>query len=420
MPNKKTGKITIDDPLIVYPYSPVAKPFPVPTITDICEHPLMSVTFPCALLPYVLGALEVWRWEDSFIGTLEERLFAAGMMRDLIGVFAMSARDCDCDPGQVIIRRINPDTGEIEISTDDGVTWQTDPESPYVQATQVAPLSGDDGDIKRCEAANNVVDNMKDVQARWSSYVGVLNNITDLLAAMVIDAALMLFIPVSVVALVPALTVIFAKIIEAAQIILGTTQEAYDLLFTEANWTIARCIIYCNVSPQGTFTDGAIVSIMAQMQQQITNPSPDAGDSMSQMIYAWGRVGTNNAAAIGAGTEGNCDDCTCGDCSNLANWTVVFGTVLEQTPGYIRLASVDNGTGQQSCRLYNWGAAPGSCCGVHYELVSGVATNQAWYACGSSDPVFSVPPPGQCMHDVNVVNVFNDPMVVEFWFTDCP
>jgi len=68
-------------PELLYPYSPVAKPMPVPPVVDVCEGDLVCVQFSCSLVPYVLGLLEVYRYKDSFKGTDEEKTIAVGVMR---------------------------------------------------------------------------------------------------------------------------------------------------------------------------------------------------------------------------------------------------------------------------------------------------------------------------------------------------
>jgi len=52
-------------------------------------------------------------------------------------------------------------------------------------------------------------------------------------------------------------------------------------------------------------------------------------------------------------------------------------------------------------------------------VISGEPTNQAYYVCGSNDPIFSVPPPATCMYDINITNVFGQAMEIEFFFGDC-
>lgn len=303
--------IKLPFPELLYPYSPVAKPMPPPPVQDVCEGDKVCVSFSCSLIPYLLGLLEVYRYKDSFTGTDEEKTIAVGVMRQLMEVLAMA---CCGDDSQVVkIHRINPVTGEIEVSSDDGGTWSTDPQSPYTQAIQQRPLSGTDGDIKRCEAANNVVENMKDLQAQYSNMIDTVTNIQDLLIEMIIAAAGMLFLPLAGALLLDALLPLAGKLIDLGRHLLGLDSAGYDAIFTEGNWTIATCILYCNVQSNGKFTQSGWSLSIAQLKSQLGSSFNDAGANMASMIDFWGLVGLNNAASIGAGAEGNCDDCEC-DC----------------------------------------------------------------------------------------------------------
>jgi hypothetical protein len=333
----KKSTVRLPFPELLYPYSPVAKPMPPPPISNVCEGETVCVSFSCSLVPYILGLLEVYRYKDSFTGTDEEKTIAVGVMRQLMEVFGMAC--CGDDSSVVKLHRINPDTGQLEISTDDGVTWTTDPQSPYVMSTMPKPLSGADGEVKRCEAANNVIEHMKDLQAKYSSYIGVLNDIGELIAAILVEAAGMLFLPLLGSALLTLLLPLAAKVWDTATLLLGTSQSAYDLLFTEENWTLVRCILFCHCQDNGKFTQGGWQAVINQIKSDVTLPDARAGANMAQMIEFWTLVGLNNAAQIGSGEEGNCDDCGCGNACVSADW-VVIGNVVEITSNTITIDAV--------------------------------------------------------------------------------
>jgi len=327
---KKKTVINLPFPELLYPYSPVAKPMPVPPVQDVCEGDRVTVTFSCTLVPYLLGLLELYRYKDSFIGTNEEKTVAVGVFAGLMRELAMSP--CGCDDDKVVIKRINPETGQVEISDDGGVTWETDPQSPYVLATIYKPLSGEDGDVKRCEAANNVIEHLKDIQVDYSNKIGQINSLTDMIAAIIVTAVGMLFLPLAGAALIALLSPLIGKILETARFLMGTSQAAYDALFSEENWTITRCILYCNVSDDGSFTQVGWSKVIVEMKEQMGAGAQDAGANLASMVDVWGPVGLNNAARIGSGAEGNCDDCDCDDvwCYNF-DFTVNDGEWIKET-----------------------------------------------------------------------------------------
>jgi len=410
--------IKIPFPELLFPYSTVAKPMPVPPVQSVCEGDLVCVQFSCSLVPYLLGLLEVYRYKDSFKGTDEEKTIAVGVMRQLMEVLAMSG--CGCDDDKVIIHRINPDTGAYENSEDNGETWETSPDSPYVQATQAVPLGGVDGDAKRCQAANNVIYNMKILQAKYSGMIGTIEDIEKLIIGVLVEGAAMLFLPLIGDVLVALLSPLLLKVIETVQFMFSVTNEQYDALFTDDNWKVLQCILYCNGNGNGKYTDGDIQTIISQTKNQLGAGAQQAGANMASMIDFWSTVGTNNAARIGNGADDTCGDCNCGNCSNLDDWSVIYGTILEQSAGYMRLASTDAGSGNQAVRIANYSGSGSDCCAVTYNIISGVANNQAYYPCGSGTPVFSVPPAETCMYDIGITNVFSAAMEIEFFFLDCP
>lgn len=294
--------------------------------------------------------------------------------------------------------------GVLEVSYDNGATWVTDPSLDSRHSGIISPpLSGDDGAEKACIGATAAVEYIKQ------------NLIDDLATGMTFaelngaGIALAALLGVTGVGLLIAA---FAAAVFLAGV--AATQAA----FTSEVWTDFRCILLCHIEDDASFTADGWEGVKADTLSTFTG-------IVSAVLYNWvnsvGEVGLTNAARSNFAASGDCDDCDpCENCSNLDNWNVQFGTILEQTPGYIRLASADNGVGQQACRINNFGGAGAECCAVTYNIISGVATNQAYLPCGSSTPVFSVPPPDTCMWDINVVNVFFAAMEIEFFFSECP
>jgi len=420
MPNKKHTSIKIRNPLLLHPYSIVYKPFPVPTITDICEGYQFNVWIPCALLPYLLGALESWVWEDSFIGTPDEQKIAVGLFHELQRKIAMASNDCGCEDRPAKLTRINPTTGELEQSSDNGATWVTDPNSPYANATHLPPLTGDNGDNKRCIAANNVIGQLKEIQARWSGWIGVLTGITDLMAQLVIEVLMLLFMPEGNEGITEAIARILGKVYDAAKEMTNTTQAAYDAMFTQQIWDNALCIVLCEVQPDGTFTDAGYARIKSRFDNELNVPPASAGSSLRCMMDAMGLVGLNNAATLHNQSQAPCDDCSCANCSNLDHWQVVYGTISLQEPGHLRIQSGDAGGGNTACRIANYhGGATPECCFVTYDFNSSPINTAGYYDCTSQSFVNGLPPGGVCSYDIGVTNLFGQPMTIDFYFSDC-
>jgi len=412
MPTKKASAIKIPFPELLFPYSPVAKPMPPPPIQDVCEGDLLCVSFSCALVPYLLGLLEVYRYKDSFTGTDEEKTIAVGVMRQLMEVLAMSGCGCNDPIGIAIIHRINPETGQLEASSDGGETWFPDPQSPYAQATQAPPLGGDDGDEKRCIAANNVISQMMILQESYSDMIGTIDDLSTLIANVVVQAAAVLFLPILGNALVAFLQPIMYKMFQQLQWMLGVTSEQYDDLFTEENWDTLKCILYCNCGSDGRFTDANIHAIINQTRAQLGSGVQDAGANMAAMIDFWSTVGTNNAATIAGNEEEDCDDCDCvshcGDADSFSAGTVNSVTENEDGTTTFNVSSVDSGDGTQ---YVAWGnrTEPGSpCCKfVFTDLAEGSFLGTAYQGCGSSEELLDALGAGFCVHYFHIYKNFD-------------
>jgi hypothetical protein len=421
MPTKKQANINIPDPLLVRPYSIVTKPFPVPTITDICEGNQFRVLLPCALTPYILGALESWVWSDSFEGTPQEQEIAVGLFRDLQGVIAMASRNCDCDPDQIIRHRINPETGEVEQSTDDGATWTTDPQSPYVLATVVSPLPGADSPDKQCQAANNVIEEMQRLVEVYAGYIGVINGLADLMSAILVEVATMLFIAVGAGQLGDVLTPLLSKVFDTARMLSNTSVEAWNALFTENNWNTARCILVCNGHENGRYSQNDWQNIRDDLLAQLGSGAQSCGRALESMVWFWELTGLNNAASTGSNATTNCDDCACGDCSNLDNWQIVYGNVIFQEPGHLTINSGDAGSGNVAVRIANYSQGlSGGCCTITYDTHSAGIQNMARYECGSPDAIPGLIPQSTCGYDFAWTNIFGEGFTIDIYFVDCP
>jgi hypothetical protein len=71
------------NPLAVPVWSPVYEPFPVPALANADDEPTYCAVFSKALLPYILGALEIWTYTDAFVGTEQEKKDAVALFREL-------------------------------------------------------------------------------------------------------------------------------------------------------------------------------------------------------------------------------------------------------------------------------------------------------------------------------------------------
>ncbi len=354
----------------------------------------------------IMAFIEYTAWKTRYIateteidGNLIER-WSGNLARKLMG---------GCCPDNDLHRFT--EGGVYQSSSDGGETWIDDPEDdPRNDYIQAPPLPGEPSDGKRCAAADNVRDLFEQYRDNLIEIVGVTP------ALLAIIAGILAFIGViaGISGVGIGVGVLFLSM-AAEMIQIGGTGITAAITFTALE--NFRCLVYCRMNEDGELTYDEWQGLLGDVASHF---SGFAETFFYQTVNGMGYIGVNNAATIGASTADDCDECLCEDCSNLENWEVIFGTILEQSAGYLRLSSTDAGSGNQAVRLANYNDPSHlECCAVTYNIISGVATNQAYYACGSSDPTFSVPPAETCMYDINVTNVFSAAMEIEFFFTEC-
>lgn len=354
----------------------------------------------------LLAFVEYIAWPTRYIATETE--IDRDMIRAWSGNLARKLMSGCCDDNE--LHRFNED-GIFESSIDDGATWQPDPDDdPRNDYIEAPPLPGGASESKRCAAADNVRDLFEMYRDNLISIVGTTPTILAIIAGIVAFIGVL----AGVTGVGIGISVLFLTM--AAEIIqIGGTGISGAITFTVLQ--DFRCLVYCHMNTDGELTYPEWQALLSDIDGQF---SGFARTFFWQTVNGMGYIGVNNAATIGAATADDCDDCGCENCSNLANWDVVYGTIITQSAGYIKLSSTDAGSGNQAIRLANYSGGDSNCCAVTYDVTLGVVTNQAYYPCGSGTPIFSVPPPGTCMYDIGITNVFSAPFEAEFFFGECP
>lgn len=218
------------------------------------------------------------------------------------------------------------DTGVLQESDDGGLTYHDVPEKdPRNNSPRFPPMSGSDGDDKKCTAATGMValikeqvgDQLTDDMSRYT-----LNQlITDWVHTMVTTSN-----PFTALVTVVA-NQIFALIIATLRPAL--TSGVYDTL---------QCIFYCNMSPDATFTDTQWSSVRDDITAQIGGI---AGIFLEHLVYLLGVAGLTNLARAAGATSGDCSSCDCGNC-DLDNWVTYFGTEVSRTTDTIIVTALFN------------------------------------------------------------------------------
>jgi len=251
---------------------------------------------------------------------------------------------CCCGDGTPTNTRITPD-GKLQVSYDEGITWEDAPElDPRYTSVEFQPLPGVDGDDKKCNAAASAMTVIKDdIMAKLSS--------SGLGISMVALIAVIMAIYLSAGTLAPLVT----ALVSAA---MGVGYAAVAAAFTGEVWETFKCILYCRMENDASFTENGWQLVMSDIDDQLTGI---AADLLRKTVSAFGPIGMTNAARSSRAEDSDCSECGCeeewcykwnflvasggwvADSAVGAQWVSGQGWKSDETQGqiYIRLSLID-------------------------------------------------------------------------------
>jgi hypothetical protein len=301
-----------------------------------------------------------------------------------------------CCEDVVRIKRIDPETGRMQISTDNGVTWQGDPNDVQNQITLLPPTVGAGMSSTKCDAATNASEHINELITATGENLSTASTVFGLAVA-VAEAVLALFlIIVSAGALTAPVTAVATAIWAAATGLFELGIEAYNAYWTTDKQDAILCALYCNIGTNGQFTEVQYQAFRAKIKAQL--PASPALDIVMTAINAGGATGLSQMASYGNAAMADCSSCEC-NCSadlwEIFNGAENYGTVVEYGGDYVicDLSYAPATTGQYFLRMKTITA--GTCCEItNIEVISGGATNIAAYAdCGTTQT-------GECPHNI--------------------
>lgn len=274
---------------------------------------------------------------STWAGSDEDKKLAANRATNL-KILLQQFEECDmCCCRDIVLHRVNDD-GELQISTDGGVTWTQDPQDPRITGVQYPPMPMDDHHTK-CDAATNASDWIGNIISETSSQLGGAGSLLEIAAAIAAVLFGVFVAPESLPILLPVLIPIIS-----ALVFLG--QAGWDAYFTETVRSEILCALYCTVGDNGAWTAGQYADFLAKLASDL--PASVAKDLIIDLVTRAGIIALNDNAAIGTSADADCSDCECTPGCHTDSWTIyandgTHGTNLQvgvdATGPYIQLTS---------------------------------------------------------------------------------
>lgn len=334
----------------------------------------------------LLSMTEFLKWPTRWVSEVDD--IDAQTIRNFASDMEYRLMSGCCDDNLPIQYRYTID-GVLQRSLNGGGTWEDCPMyDPRVYSPQFPPITGDDGDDKKCVAATGmstlikeqVGDQLTDGMGRYT-----LSQLINDWVHTMIDTSN----PFEALATVIA-NQIFALIISALRPAL--TDDVYHTL---------QCIFYCNMASDATFNDAQWAQARSDITAQIGGI---AGVFLEHLVYLLGTGGLTNLARAGGSSTGDCSDCDCGD-GCFPSWEffdIDSGTTVSRTSGSWTITPELRGDGHYYVIIQ--GATDSDCCILgSFTTDSGTVEFTYYNPCGEdrADIVMGLHPGSVLGHDAN-------------------
>lgn len=264
---------------------------------------------------YKLGLWAIW--EKSYLPDDTRAKEAGELWRETLNAYLdMGCNDmnCCCDDPPAQFRYSS--AGVLQRSTDGGTTWTDAPGfDPRINSPQFPPMSGADGIDKKCIAATGMAHLIKtQIADTMTEDMGVydLQELIRDWTGLAINSGANIF-QILITIAVNQILALGILLIQAA-----LTEGVYDTL---------KCIFYCNMGDDASFSQAQLEQVTTDMGDQIGGI---ATLFLQQLVNLLGSVGLTNLARSGGATVGDCSDCTeCAEArvyftNGIAGMTEVF------------------------------------------------------------------------------------------------
>lgn len=385
----------------------MANPFgdgiPIPDVIDPPESMSMTLCIPknrdhMSAFFGALYQLTVWNsWQQN--GTQDGKELAAVWWRYYLS-WNRQMSDIECEDGmsdccteQAIIRRVNPETGLLEQSTNGGSTWTPAAGGLPSYIVQPVPPITSGVAATKCDAATNV----REQVSQWVTQVSndfdtatTLLQFAELVVLAIVGAVLTILSAGALTAVEAAILAALAGALYAAW---GAGKAVFDAYWVAEKLDIVLCAALCAIGDDGSFTD-------AQFSELWNKCNVDLPPSPAKMLFmgflsSVGSAGLNSMAASGFSADADCSDCECSDFMRL--WVTPTGGTQVSWDGQFLVAEPVFAAGIYQLYVqtseFNEDRPLGLCGHMLMTVVSGAVDGLAApWPCGSDTPVTPVAP----------------------------
>lgn len=200
-----------------------------------------------------------------------------------------------CCGNETPIRYRYTDEGILQQSTDDGETWEDAPNRDPRNYSPLFPPIADGGEDLKCSAATGAITLMKEQ---------IKEQLTDDMTRYTLSELINDWVTTYISTSNPFQALITVVVNQIFALVIAVVKPA----LTDEVFEDLKCILYCNMSPDASFTSEQWDEVRNQTTEKISGV---AGIFLEHLIYLLGAVGLTNLVRANP-IEGDCNSCS--DC----------------------------------------------------------------------------------------------------------
>lgn len=374
------------------------------------EPPFVCIQINENWLPALYAMIYPFRYPERWLGTLDENRQARLDVLAILNQIMLST-DCgeimaECCTIPVITQRLDPVTGQLQQSTDGGVTWQKSNNAPETHFIQLAPPIPAGVSGTKCDAASNGLQHVEDWVLGVHTTFDNVGNVVEFIAAVILIIAGLLIFYLTGGVILAAEVESLQGLVAFLRKVWDAGQSQWDSYWTSEEYDKILCALYCFIGEDGAFTDEGYLLAVGRMYDTLP------ASAQKLLFIAWmqqiGRAGLNQLCAYGNSADADCSSCDCSCPDEFFIWSGIGANLVEVNDGIGHGWQVDSiedfeHFGGHAVAL--WTGNKDVCCTlIHIEDNHSGGGTFFWTNCGETPPVLPAGFVHQGLIPTNLVN----------------